>query len=203
VPEPTSGGADNAAVAERPTALTSRVLRAAYEENHRGARVSSFVSGSFCSANGGRFLSRPNRRAIVRPSLGTNFTNGDGVLHDYGQIGILVIIALIFPLGALVTSWAFRSLRIRPGGDSNPVKDDIYECGLRTEGPSLVQFNFRYYYIALLFVLFDVEIVFLFPWALVFDKIGVAAYFEGILFIGILCLGILYAWRKRALEWRL
>ncbi len=125
------------------------------------------------------------------------------MLYQYGQLGILAIIALLFPLGALVTSWAFRYIKIRPGGDPNPVKDDIYECGLRTEGPSLVQFNFRFYYIALLFVLFDVEIVFLFPWALVFDKIGVAGYLEGLLFIGILGVGILYAWRKRALEWRL
>lgn len=167
-----------------------------------GARV-IFCERLVCHGPAPPFLSRLEGRDIVRPSLGTNFTNGDGVLHDYGQIGILVIIALIFPVGALVTSWAFRSLRIRPGGDTNPVKEDTYECGLRTEGPSLVQFNFRYYYLALLFVLFDVEIVFLFPWALVFDKVGVAGYFEGIVFIGILSLGILYAWRKRALEWRL
>ena len=123
-------------------------------------------------------------------------------MYEFGQIGILAIIALVFPLGALVTSWALRYVRIRPSPDSNPVMEDTYECGLRTEGPSLVQFNFRFYYIALLFVLFDVEIIFLFPWALVFDKIGWQGYVEGLGFIGILCLGILYAWRKRALEWR-
>ncbi len=125
------------------------------------------------------------------------------MLYEYGHIGILALIALVFPLGALVTSWAFSRIRIRPGGQPNPVKEDTYECGLRTEGPSLVQFNFRFYYIALLFVLFDVEIIFLFPWAMVFDKIGVTAYFEGLAFVGVLTLGILYAWRKRALEWRL
>jgi len=125
------------------------------------------------------------------------------VLYEYGHIGILVIIALIFPIGALVTSWAFQYVKIRPTSLPDPVRDDIYECGLRTEGPSLVQFNFRYYYIALLFVLFDVEVIFLLPWARVFDKIGWQGYFEGITFIGILCLGILYAWRKRALEWKL
>jgi NADH-quinone oxidoreductase subunit A len=126
------------------------------------------------------------------------------VLYEYGHIGILVVIALIFPLGALVTSWAFRYVNVRPGGrEPDPVRDDIYECGLRTEGPSLVQFNFRYIYIALLFVLFDVEVIFLFPWALVFDKIGWQGYFEGLTFIAIICLGILYAWRKRALEWKL
>jgi NADH-quinone oxidoreductase subunit A len=124
------------------------------------------------------------------------------VLYPYGHIGILIIIALIFPLGALMTSWALQYLRIRPNVPSDPVKDDIYECGLRTEGPSLVQFNFRFYYVALLFVLFDVEIIFLFPWALVFDDIGWAGYGKGLLFIATMVVGGLYAWRKRALEWR-
>jgi NADH-quinone oxidoreductase subunit A len=124
------------------------------------------------------------------------------VLYEYGHIGILIVVALIFPLGAVVTSWALKFVGIRPDVPSDPVKEDTYECGLRTEGASLVQFNFRFYYIALLFVLFDVEIVFLFPWALIFDKMGVAGYLEGLGFIAILCLGILYAWRKRALEYR-
>ena len=150
----------------------------------------------------GNPLSGLSPRVIVRPVLRTNFTNGACVLYEYGHIGILVIIALIFPLGALVTSWALKFVNIRPNVPSDPVKDDIYECGLRTEGPSLVQFNFRFYYIALLFVLFDVEIIFLFPWAVVYESLGWTGYFEGIGFIAILCLGIMYAWRKRALEWR-
>ncbi len=124
------------------------------------------------------------------------------MLHEYGHIGILAVIALIFPLGAVMTSWALTFVGIRPTVPSDPVKEDIYECGLRTEGPSLVQFNFRFYYIALLFVLFDVEIVFLFPWATIYHTLGWTALFEGLGFIGILGLGILYAWRKGALEWR-
>ena len=124
------------------------------------------------------------------------------MLYEFGHIGILVIIAIVVPLGAVVTSWALQFVRIRPAVPSDPVKEDIYECGVLTEGPSLVQFNFRFYYVALLFVLFDVEIIFLFPWALVYDTIGWQGYFEGAGFIGILALGILYAWRKRALEWR-
>jgi NADH-quinone oxidoreductase subunit A len=126
------------------------------------------------------------------------FDNG---LYSWGHIGVLVIIALIFPLGAVVTSWALKFARIRPDVPSDPVKDDTYECGLRTEGSSLVQFNFRYYYVALLFVLLDVEIVFMFPWALVFDDIGWAAYGKGMLFIATFVIGGLYAWRKRALGW--
>ncbi len=126
------------------------------------------------------------------------------MLYEYGHIGILVLIALIFPLGALVTSWAFKYVNVRPGSsEPDVVRDDIYECGLRTEGPSLVQFNFRYIYIALLFVLLDVEVIFLFPWALVFDDFGWVGYGKGILFISTFVIGGVYAWRKRALEWKL
>jgi NADH-quinone oxidoreductase subunit A len=124
------------------------------------------------------------------------------MLYEFGHVGIMVIIAIIFPLGAVLTSWAFQFVRIRPNVPSDPIKGDTYECGLRTEGPSLVQFNFRFYTVALLFVIFDVEVVFLFPWAVVYDQIGWQGYFEGLAFIGILCIGILYAWRKGALEWR-
>ncbi|WP_322817604.1 NADH-quinone oxidoreductase subunit A [Tepidiforma sp.] len=125
------------------------------------------------------------------------------MLYEYGHIGILVIVALIFPLGAVVTSWALQFVKIRPKFRPDAVRDDIYECGLRTEGPSLVQFNFRFYYIALLFVLLDVEIIFLFPWALVFDTVGWVGYGKGLLFIATFVVGGIYAWRKRALEWRL
>ncbi|MEX2080018.1 MAG: NADH-quinone oxidoreductase subunit A [Dehalococcoidia bacterium] len=124
------------------------------------------------------------------------------MLSEYGHLGIIVILAIIFPLGAVVTSWALKFVGVRPDVPSDPVKDDIYECGVRTEGNSLPQFNFRFYYIALLFVLFDVEVVFLFPWGVAFDELGTTGYLEGIGFIGILSLGLLYAWRKRALEWR-
>ena len=135
-------------------------------------------------------------------SLETNFTSGSLVLDEYGHIAILAIIAIIFPLGAVVTSWALQFVRVRPSVPSDPVKDDIYECGLRTEGPSLVQFNFRFYYIALLFLLFDVEIVFLFPWALVFDEVGFVGFLKVMLFLSTFVIGGIYAWRKGALEWR-
>lgn len=123
------------------------------------------------------------------------------MLGTYGHIGILVIVAIIFPLGALVTSWALQYVRIRPRVPSDPVKEDTYECGMVTEGPSLVQFNFRFYYIALLFLLFDVEIVFLFPWAVVFDEVGSAGFLKVLLFLSTFVIGGVYAWRKRAMEW--
>jgi len=124
------------------------------------------------------------------------------VLSDYGHLAILLIIAIIFPLGAVVTSWALQFVRIRPSVSSDPVKEDTYECGLRTEGPSLVQFNFRFYYIALVFLLLDVELMFLFPWAVVFEDVGTAGFLKVLLFLSTFVIGGAYAWRKRALEWR-
>ena len=140
-------------------------------------------------------------RAIVPPHFARDFTSGQVVLHEYGHIAILVIIALIFPAGAIVQSWAFKFANIRPEVPSDPVKEDTYECGMVTRGPALTQFNFRFYYVALLFLLFDVEIVFLFPWAVVFEDAGLVGLGKIAIFVGTFVVGGLYAWRKRALEW--
>ncbi|MGH2768105.1 MAG: NADH-quinone oxidoreductase subunit A [Candidatus Methylomirabilales bacterium] len=77
-----------------------------------------------------------------------------------------------------------------------------YECGVDPIGGGWSQSTVRYYIFALLFVIFDVEAVFLFPWAIVFEEIGLFAFVEMILFIAILALGLVYAWRKKVLEWQ-
>ena len=122
------------------------------------------------------------------------------MLSDYGQIGFLVLIAILLPSVAIVFSWLLVRFRIRVD-DPNPVKEDTYECGITTEGSAWVQFNFRYYYFALLFVIFDVEAVFLYPWAVAFDKVAVWGFVEVVTFVLILTIGLAYAWRKKALEW--
>jgi NADH:ubiquinone oxidoreductase subunit 3 (subunit A) len=81
------------------------------------------------------------------------------------------------------------------------VKLDTYESGMRTVGGSWIRFNFRYYFIALLFVIFDVEVIFLFPWAVHLDQLKVFGLIEMGIFIVILLIGYAYAWRKKALEW--
>jgi NADH-quinone oxidoreductase subunit A len=123
------------------------------------------------------------------------------VLNDYGYIAILLVFALLFPSLPLMVSFLFRKLRIRPEAP-DPVKMDTYECGVETEGDSWVQFNFRYYLVALIFVVFDVEVVFLYSWAVAFPEKLVVGFVEAITFIAILVIGYLYAWRKHALEWR-
>ena len=122
------------------------------------------------------------------------------MLSDYGQVGFLLLVAILLPLSAVVLSWALVRFRMRVD-DPNPVKEDTYECGIVTEGTAWVQFNFRYFYFALLFVIFEVEAVFLYPWAVAFDKVGVYGFVEVVIFVLILTIGLAYAWRKKALEW--
>ena len=89
---------------------------------------------------------------------------------------------------------------LRPNAP-DPIKESTYECGVETEGTAWVQFNFRYYYFALLFVIFDVEAVFLYPWAVSFEKVAIVGFIEVLTFVLILMIGLAYAWRKKALEW--
>jgi NADH-quinone oxidoreductase subunit A len=122
------------------------------------------------------------------------------MLSDWGHVGFLLLLALIFPIGGIATSWLLGLLKIRPQAP-DPIKEDTFECGVETEGTAWVQFNFRYYYYALLFVIFDVEAVFLYPWAVSFEKVAVAGFVEVLTFLVVLLIGLAYAWRKNALEW--
>ena len=122
------------------------------------------------------------------------------MLPEWGHVGFLVLLALLFPAGGILSSWLLGRLGVRPEAP-DPIKEATYECGVETEGSAWVQFNFRYYYFALLFVIFDVEAVFLYPWAVSFQKVAVAGFVEVVTFVLILLMGLAYAWRKNALEW--
>jgi NADH-quinone oxidoreductase subunit A len=84
---------------------------------------------------------------------------------------------------------------------ANPIKQTTYECGIETVGDSWVQFKAQYYIFALVFLIFDVETVFLFPWAVRLGQLGLFAVIEGLIFILILIAGLVYTWRKGLLEW--
>jgi NADH:ubiquinone oxidoreductase subunit 3 (subunit A) len=81
------------------------------------------------------------------------------------------------------------------------VKSEPYECGIPTEGPTWIQFHVGYYLFAIIYLIFDVETVFLYPWAVVMREVGVTAFIEVLVFLTILGLGLLYAWKKKALIW--
>lgn len=110
-------------------------------------------------------------------------------------IGLFLIIGIIVPVVPLLLSWLVAPKK------PNPVKQSTYECGIETVGDSWVQFKAQYYIFALVFLIFDVETVFLFPWALAINKLPLFAVLEGILFILILVAGLIYVWRKGMLEW--
>lgn len=104
-------------------------------------------------------------------------------------------LAVVFVVGGLVASRLLAPHR--PGGQKN----DPYECGETTVGPSHIQFNVAYYLMALLFLVFDVEAAFLFPWAVVMREFGIAGLIEAFIFVVVLVVALVYAWRKGALKW--
>ena len=128
----------------------------------------------------------------------------DVYFQQYALIAIFVLVATVIPLGMLLGGWALSILKIRPYAP-DPVKKAIYECGFETLTGRWSQFNFRFYAFALVFVVFDVEVVFLFPWAANFGylsaQFGLFVLLEMVVFVAILVVGWLYAWRKGALEW--
>ncbi|HEY5156669.1 MAG TPA: NADH-quinone oxidoreductase subunit A [Anaerolineales bacterium] len=114
---------------------------------------------------------------------------------DWIYIGLFLIIGIIVPVVPLVFA------RIVAPRKPNPIKQSTYECGIETVGDSWVQFKAQYYVFALVFLVFDVEAVFLFPWALSIKQFPLFVVLEGILFIAILMSGLIYAWRKGMMEW--
>jgi NADH:ubiquinone oxidoreductase subunit 3 (subunit A) len=116
-------------------------------------------------------------------------------LTSYVFIGIFAIIAILFPIIALTLAFVIRPKK------PNPVKSSTYECGLETIGETWVQFRVQYYIYALIFVIFDIETVFLFPWAVAYHVLKPFALVEMFIFLAILVGGLIYAWRKGALEW--
>lgn len=125
-------------------------------------------------------------------------------ITEFGKVLIFLITGLIF------VGLAFGLNKFIAPHHPNPEKNSSYECGEETTGNSWIQFNSRFYVIALIFLLFDVEMIFVFPWATVFSnkeliaidgRWGWLAFTEMIVFLGILLLGLVYVWRKKDLDW--
>ncbi|MHB8170866.1 MAG: NADH-quinone oxidoreductase subunit A [Thermincolia bacterium] len=117
------------------------------------------------------------------------------MLQQYAGIGVILVFAIAFPLIILTISSLVRPKK------EELYKHEIYECGLATQGETWVQFKTSYFMYALVFVVFDVETVFLYPWAVVFQELGLFAFIEMFIFIAILVVGFWYAWKEGALEW--
>lgn len=115
--------------------------------------------------------------------------------NEYIFVGILVLCAILLPVGGVGFAWFIRPHK------PNPIKKSTYECGIETIGDTWVQFKISYYIYALIFVVFDVEAVFLFPWAVAYNQLSLYALLEVVIFVAILLFALIYAWRKGALEW--
>lgn len=115
--------------------------------------------------------------------------------QGYGILGLFILIGIIFVIITLFVAKLIRPYR------PTKTKLENYECGEPTIGRSWIQYNAGFYIFALIFVIFDVEVVFLFPWAVAFKQLGLAALIEMFIFLAILIIGLAYAWKKGALRW--
>ena len=117
------------------------------------------------------------------------------VVNNFVFIGLLLLGALAFALGPLLIVYLIAPRR------ASLAKGDIYECGVKTHGETWVRFRIQYYIYALMFVVFDIETVFLYPWAACYDRLGRFALIEMVVFLVVLFAGLVYAWAKGVLRW--
>ena len=123
------------------------------------------------------------------------------MLTNYGYIGLYLIAAVLFTLLMLGIPIILRLLKMVPH-HPNPIKNATFECGVETIGKTWVQFNFRYYFYALVFVAMDVLVVFLYPWAVGLKTLGYAGLVGILILVSIVVVGYIYAWKKKALQWQ-
>ena len=116
-------------------------------------------------------------------------------ISNYAAVAVFLGFGLFF----VVFNYFLNSLITEKVAE--PQKYDIYECGEVPEGTAQIQYNVRYFIFALIFVLFDVEVIFIFPWAVVFRELGMFAFVEMLIFLLILIFGLVYAWKKGVLHW--
>lgn len=120
----------------------------------------------------------------------------DPYVYQYLLLGVFLLVALLF--GIIPLLLAFLIAPRKP----NKIKNAAYECGVESKGEPWIQFKAQYYIFALIFVIFDIETIFIYPWAVAFKQLGLFAFAEMALFIAILAVGLAYAWKKNALEWK-
>ena len=116
-------------------------------------------------------------------------------LKDYLSIIIFLFIALGLSIGFVVLNFIFSPKK------PDPEKLSAYECGFEAFGDARMEFDVRFYLVAILFIIFDLEVAFLFPWAVTLGKIGLFGFWSMIIFLLILTIGFIYEWKKGALEW--
>ena len=117
------------------------------------------------------------------------------MLENYFPILLFILVGLVVGLGPLILG------KLVSPHKPDSEKNSPYECGFEAFEDARMKFDVRYYLVAILFILFDLEIAFLFPWAVVLKEIGLAGFLAMLLFLGVLVVGFIYEWKKGALEW--
>ena len=115
-------------------------------------------------------------------------------------LSVFLVMALLFPLAPLVLAWLWS--RFFSPAKPGPDKNDVYECGLKSKGDAWIQFRSDYYLYGIIFLIFDVETIFMFPFATAFMKLSFGAFIAMVVFLLLLVEGLVWAWRKGVLNWR-
>ena len=123
------------------------------------------------------------------------------MLASYGLIGLFFIIAVLFSLVMVIIPIVLKYLKVVPD-KPNPIKESIFECGVETIGKTWVMFNFHYYFYALVFLVLDVLVIFLYPWAVQLRQLGPFGLYMALILVFIVLVGYTYAWKKKVLEWK-
>jgi len=118
------------------------------------------------------------------------------VLNEWAFVGVFFAVVWVFPLLPILGA------RLLGPSKPNAVKQATYECGVETVGDTWVQFKVQYYIYGLIFLVFDVEMVLLFPWAMAYNRLDAFAFVAGVIFILLLLDGLVYAWNKGVLVWK-
>lgn len=117
------------------------------------------------------------------------------MLTEFGKVFIFLVLGVVFVAAGLMAAWFLRPHK------PYPEKNSTYECGEEPIGSAWIRLNIRFYVVALVFLLFDVEVVFLFPWAIIFRQFGMFGFLEMVVFLVILLVGYAYVWVKGDLDW--
>ena len=123
------------------------------------------------------------------------------MLASYGTVVLFLIVAILFAVTTIFLPITLRLLKVIPS-NPNPTKNANFECGMETIGKTWVQFNFRYYFYALIFLALDILVVFLYPWAVQLRELGLTSLIVVLVLVFIVLIGYIYAWQKKVLEWK-
>jgi NADH-quinone oxidoreductase subunit A len=123
------------------------------------------------------------------------------LLTDYAYIGLFLLVAVALAAVMVLIPLFLRLIGLAPK-KPNAVKNSTFECGMETIGKTLVRFNFRYYFYALMFIALDILILFIYPWAVGLRQLGWAGLISILIFILLIIISYIYAWKKKVLEWK-